>query len=41
VPNTACERKHIMPVESVVRQQYEQRFHTQNQAMMRQVKPAR
>jgi hypothetical protein len=37
----ACERKHITPVESVVRPQYEARFRRDNQALIRQVKPVR
>jgi hypothetical protein len=37
----ACERKHITPVEAVVRPQYEARFRRANQALIRQVKPVR
>ena len=36
-----CERKHITPVESVVRPQYEAQFRRDNQALIRQVKPVR
>jgi hypothetical protein len=39
--DTGCERKYITPVEDVVRPQYEQRFRQQNQALFREVKPAR
>ena len=37
----ACERKHITPVESVVRPQYEAQFRQRNQALISQVKPVR
>lgn len=37
----ACERKHIAPVESVVRPQYEAQFRQRNQALISQVKPVR
>jgi hypothetical protein len=39
--DSACERKHITPVEAVVRPQYEARFRRTNQALIRQVKPVR
>jgi hypothetical protein len=35
----ACERKHVAPVEAVVRPQYEVQFRRTNQALIRQVKP--
>jgi hypothetical protein len=37
----ACERKEIIPVESVVRPQYEAQFRQRNQALISQVKPVR
>jgi len=37
----ACELKHITPVESVVRPQYEAQFSQQNQSLISQVKPVR
>jgi hypothetical protein len=37
----ACERRHITPVEAVVRPQYEAQFRRSNQALIRQVKPIR
>lgn len=36
-----CELKHITPVESVVRPQYEARFREQNQGLISQIKPVR
>jgi hypothetical protein len=39
--DAACERKHITPVESVVRPQYEAQFRQQNQSLISQVKPVR
>jgi hypothetical protein len=39
--DTACERKYITPVETVVRAQYEAQFRQRNQALMRQVRPLR
>ena len=37
----ACEQKHIAPVESVVRREYEARFRQQNRTLFNQVKPVR
>jgi hypothetical protein len=37
----ACEQKHIAPVESKVRPQYEAAFRQRNQALIRQIKPIR
>jgi hypothetical protein len=39
--DTACEKKHITPVETVVREQYERQFRERNQALLREVKPVR
>jgi hypothetical protein len=39
--DSTCERRHITPVESVVRPQYEARFRERNQALISQVKPVR
>jgi hypothetical protein len=37
----ACEQKHITPVESVVRPEYEARFRQQNRTLLSQLKPVR
>jgi hypothetical protein len=37
--DNACERKYIIPVEAVVRAQYEAQFRQRNQALFRRVKP--
>jgi hypothetical protein len=39
--DNACERKCITPVETVVRAQYDAQFRRRNQALFRQVRPAR
>jgi hypothetical protein len=39
--DTSCERRHITPVEEVVRRRLEARFRRENQALLRRVKPAR
>ncbi len=39
--DTSCERRHITPVEEVVRRDVEARFRRDNRALMRRVKPAR
>jgi hypothetical protein len=39
--DTACERKHITPVETVVRRQYEAEFRKQNSALFSQVRAVR
>jgi predicted small lipoprotein YifL len=39
--DTGCERRHIAPVEEVVRTEMEARFRRENQTLLRRVKPAR
>jgi hypothetical protein len=39
--DSACERKHIAPVENVVRPQYEAQFRQRYQSLIKQVKPVR